>query len=297
MSGKSQAMRFDRVPLIFIFSLCLLGCHTPGISEQAQPSQYQGHIKNCVAVESLGPQGLRVPSFFSSVPKGCFSGVSHPSASISDARRSAVSDIVRQILRSMGIRYDHVYVDRVYGNVKSHRRSVDDRLRGVARGVVLGVERNIVKSSWYMDGSGRYVYFILVRYPENLIVEMRRLSRAAKVVAKVVSTSGGGVRLKVSEVHGVSVVISSADITVRKRNRFAKAISFCIWHVPHDSESKYQVAFNPIRVCRGATFVYLSLDKSKKNFSDYLLGARLERVIVLHGHDELGRPVSARAMF
>lgn len=290
-------MRFNILPFIFVLFLCLLGCYTPGISGQAQTSMYQGNIRNCVADESHASQGLRVPSFFSSVPKGYFSGVSHPSASISDARRSAVSDVVRQVLRSVGIHYDHVYVDRVYGNVKNPRRIVDDRLRGVAHGVVLGVERNIFKSSWYVDGSGRYVYFILVRYPESVIREMRRLSKGAKVVAKVVSESGGSLRLKVSEVNGVSVVLSSADVMVRKRNRFAKAISFCIWHVPSGSDSKYQVALDPVRVCRGSAFVLLSTDRSEKGFSDYLLGARFERVIVLQGHDELGRPVSVRVVF
>ena len=67
----------------------------------------------------------------------------------------------------------------------------------------MGVEQNIVKSSWCRDASNKWIYFVLVRYPDRLIAEMRRLSKGAKVVASVISDNGCSVRLKVTEVNNV----------------------------------------------------------------------------------------------
>ena len=76
------------------------------------------------------------------------SGVSAPMPSLTEARRGAVDDVVRQVLGSIGGQYDHQYVDMVSGSVRGRgpEREVNDRLSGVAHGVVLGVEQNTVKS-------------------------------------------------------------------------------------------------------------------------------------------------------
>ena len=122
---------------------------------------------------------LKVPSFVTSIPAGHFAGVSAPCKTLSKARKSAIDDVARQILSSVNTRYDHQYLDRISGSVRNPKRVVDDRLSKIAKGVVLGVERNIVKSAMSQDASGRHVYFILVRYSDKLISEMRRLSRGA----------------------------------------------------------------------------------------------------------------------
>ena len=242
---------------------------------------------------------FQVPGFVTSVPKGHFAGVSAPYKTLSEARKSAVNDVVRQILSAVNIEYDHHYSDRVSGNVrgKGLKRVVDDRLSKVAKGVVLGVERNIVKSSWGLDATGRHVYFILVQYHDKLIAEMRRLSMGAKVVASVVSDSSDFAKVRVTEVNGVSAVLSSADVIVSKRNRFAKLISYYVVHVSKGSEQRMTVAVNPVRVCGNSREFQLPLSGSKKMFSDYLLGAKIERVVVLKGHDEIGRKVSVKVVF
>jgi len=187
----------------------------------------------------------------------------------------------------------------VSGNVRMRipDRIVDDKLSVVARGVVLGVERNIVKSSWSRDGSGKYICFILVHYPDKFIADMRRLTKGAKVVVSVISNSDNDIKLKVSEVNNVSVVISSAIIRIHKRNRFAKAISFFVWHVPSGSNHKVSVAIGPVQICSGSREIRLAPAKCTKSILDYLLGAKLECVVVLKGNDELGRKVSARVVF
>ena len=241
----------------------------------------------------------QVPFFVTSVPSGHFAGISAPMLSLVEARRGAVDDVVRQVLGAIGGQYDHQYVDMVSGSVHGRRprRTVNDRLSGIAHGVVLGVEQNIVKSSWYRDASNRWVYFVLVWYPDRLIDEMRRLSKGAKVVASVISDNGCSVRFKVTEVNHVSVVFSAADVTIKRRNCFAKAISFFVWKVPSVSTRNVSIAFDSVRVSGCSREVLLAFNRCEKGFYDYLLGAKFERVAVLKGHDELGRAVSVRVPF
>lgn len=241
----------------------------------------------------------QVPLFVTSVPSGHFAGVSAPMLSLAEARRAAMDDVVRQVLGAIGGQYDHQYVDMVSGSVRGRgpERKVNDRLSVIAHGVVLGVEQNIVKSSWRRDASNKWIYFVLVRYPDRLIAKMRRLSKGAKVVASVISDNGCSVRLKVTEVNNVSVVLSSADVTINMRNRFAKVISFFVWKVPSGSTRNVSLALDPVCVCACSRDVLLVFDGCEKEIYDYLLGAKFERVAVLKGHDELGRAVSVRVPF
>lgn len=78
---------------------------------------------------------------------------------------------------------------------------------------------------------------------------------------------------------------------------FGKAISFYVWKVPSGFQYSLSIAFKPVRVCGGSQEVSLSLAGCQKGFSDYLLGAKLERVAILRGYDELSRPVSVRVVF
>ena len=123
---------------------------------------------------------------------------------------------------------------------------------------------------------------------------MRRLSKGAKVIATVVSKNDKYAELKVSEVNGVSVIISSAEVTVTKKNRFAKAITLFFWRVPSGLEYKISIPITPLKLCGNSSQIRLPLDKSRKNFGDYFLGAELKRIAVLTGHDEIGRLIRTR---
>jgi hypothetical protein len=126
---------------------------------------------------------------------------------------------------------------------------------------------------------------------------MRQLSKGAKIIATVVSENDKHAELKVSEVNGVSVVISSAEITVRRINRFAKVVTLFFWKVPSKLEQKISVPITPLKLCSDSKHFRLSLDKSRKHFGDYFLGAKLRRVAVLSGHDEIGRLITVEAEF
>ena len=275
-----------KLPVLLVASLIASLLGTPEI---VSGSSEQAHFKNT--------DGLKVPSYLTDVLPEHFSGVSTPSNSISEARKSAIGDIARQILGSIGVKYNHHYFDEVSGNVRNPQRVIDDKLSGASQGIVLDVERNIVKSSCLKDAFGKYFYFILVYYPEEKIQEMRRLSKGAKIVATVVTKYDKYAELKVSEVNGVSVVISSAEVTVIKKNRFAKIITLFFWRVPSGLEYKISIPITPLKLCSNSKQFRLSLDKSRKNLGDYFLGAKLKRIAVLSGHDEIGRLVRTRVAF
>ena len=132
---------------------------------------------------------LQVPSFLVNVPEGHFAGVSEPCISLAEARKKAFYDVARQVLGSTGSRYDHHFVFDSSGDPKNLKKSMQDTLSRAASGIVLGVEQNIVKSTWQMDQSDRYIFFILVHYPDSLIAKMRNLSLGSKLLASFVGVS------------------------------------------------------------------------------------------------------------
>ena len=240
---------------------------------------------------------FNIPGYVASVPAGHFVGISAPTGFLADARNSAISDVVRHILGTIGVKYEYQYLNIISGNPKNPKRWIHDRLYRTYHGFVSGIEQHIVKGSWSRDSSGRYIYFVLVKYPDELIQEMRRLSKGAKITASVISYVDGEIRLKISEVNGVSAVISSADITIRKSNRFEPFISFCIWKVPKSSFNQFKIAIGPVRVRNSFEKITFQIKDSDKNFKDYLLGSKTQCVAVLYGHDELGRAVSTQVTF
>jgi hypothetical protein len=239
---------------------------------------------------------LRVPPFLVNVSRGHFAGVSDPCKSLAEARKSATYDAARQILGSIDSRYDHHLLINVSGNPKSPQKTIHDNFLQVASGIVLGVEQNIIENAWQMDDSGKYIYFVLVRYPDSLITEMKRLSKGSKVVASFVRWSGDEAVIRVTELNGVSAILTSADIKICKRNRYAKAISFFIVRVPEVSNEKCHVALRPVKVCAESKTIRLRLTDGKKA-SDYLLGAAVTHNIELRGYDEIGRAVRAHVGF
>ncbi|MFC1488940.1 hypothetical protein ACFL6B_03735 [Thermodesulfobacteriota bacterium] len=275
-----------------------LGSILFGNNEQAPTPKVKEQIKPLVVVEKkAAAHKLEVPSFVTSIPSGNFSGVSSPCSSLAEARKSAVGDVVRQILGSIKASYDHRYVNSISGNPRKPKFVLNDSLQSVARGIVLDVERRVVQSTWSRDNAGKYISFILVSYPDELIDKMRRLSKGAKVTAVVVSNFGKTVRLKVSEVNGVSVILSSVDLHLKKNNRFAKVISFFIWKVPKGSEYNTTLAIDPVKICGRSCEIGFSLPGCGKNISDYLLGAQFQYKLTLEGYDEIGRKVRAKVVF
>ena len=117
---------------------------------------------------------------------------------------------------------------------------------------------------------------------------MRRLSKGAKVIGRVIRAGNSEIELCLTEVNGVAVTLSSVDITVRKVNRNASFISYYIMKVPKGSQAKYSKAIEPVRICGESRNIRLKLKRSEKQMYDYILGAEIDAVAVLKGHDEIG---------
>ncbi len=252
--------------LQFLFSIAtsmlasLLGDIITGDTEQATPEQKVREQVSTVVVErKVSYEELMVPEFVTNIPEEHFAGISAPFSSLSDARRSAINEAVRQILGTIGAEYNHSFISKVSGDPHGKvQRHVNDKLSGLAHGIVMDVEKNIVKSRWSIDRSGRYVYFILVYYPESMVNEMRRLSKGANVVVANIGSDNGITQIKISETNGVCVTMTSADVTVTKKNRYAKAISKYVWKVPAGLKSSRSVALPaPIKVCGNSTIISL----------------------------------------
>ena len=119
----------------------------------------------------------------------------------------------------------------------------------------------------------------------------------AKVIATVVSKNSQWVKLKVSEVNGVSVVISSADLRVHQTNRFAKTIALFLWKVPVLIEYSRSISIDPLDLSRNPEVLKLPIDSSRPRIVEYLIGAKFEYVLVLRGSDEIGRPITVKINF
>ena len=95
------------------------------------------------------------------------------------------------------------YKERMRVDGLGARHSVDDDLDILAEGLVVGVEQNIVDAVVVTDVIGRYVCYILVRYPDELINEMRRLSLGANLIPTVEGSGPDGMRLRLQETNNV----------------------------------------------------------------------------------------------
>ena len=127
-----------------------------------------------------------------------------------------------------------------------------------------------------------------------MIVEMKRLSNGARMIAKLIQVTGNEIKLKVSEVNGVLVVLKSADISVIKKYQFSKAISLFVWKVPSKVEHNSSISIDTVEVCGNSAIIRLPISVFRKRLTDYLLGADFANVAILNGYDEIGRLVSVK---
>ncbi len=106
--------------------LCLLETFFSGGPEHAPHKKTIDKSRHIVvAGTQAGFHELEIPAFVMSVPQSHFAGISSPCRSIAEAGRSAISDVVRQVLGSIGVEYEHSYVDKVSGNVRGQGPGVN----------------------------------------------------------------------------------------------------------------------------------------------------------------------------
>ena len=130
------------------------------------PSLISGNSKQA---SYLNSGGLKVPSFVTNIPPDHFLGISMPSNSLAEARKSAIDDVIRQIMAGMGMEYSHQYVNRISGNVRNPLQVIDDKLSGHSHGFIQDVQASALESCWLINATGRYIFFYsgLLPYRKN----------------------------------------------------------------------------------------------------------------------------------
>ena len=225
------------------------------------------------------------------IPRDHFLGVSSPCATMVDARNEAFWDVAKQIVRTIGGRYDIQFESRMTQDGDMFRQYVDERFRFVGEGFISEIESNIVGSR-YTVTDGEYVYEMLVHFPRRLLDRMIRLSKGAKVLAKKIDASVYEVR----EVNGVSVVLTEATVILSEDNRHAGFLNYYVMRVSNGSNKTFTKALpEPIILKgRGVKHTRLMVLNKNKPLTDAVLGTRRSVEITLIGTDEIGRPVKVK---
>ena len=146
---------------------------------------------------------LALPGFVLAVPEGHFAGISQPCPTIASARQSAIGNVIKQVVGTMNSDVRAMYKERMKVDGLGSRHTVDDDINILAEGMVVGVEQNIVDAVVVTDAFGRYVCYMLVRYPDELINEMRRLSLGANLIPSLKSLGDKNVKIQVSETNRI----------------------------------------------------------------------------------------------
>ena len=112
---------------LFSFAVSLLGTLLGNMANGPEQGSVPPVKPPAVVVQKAAVR-LQVPKWVNSVPAGHFAGVSAPCDSLAEARKSAVSDVVRQILGSVGVSYRHSYSNKVEGDPRHPVQTVSDSM-------------------------------------------------------------------------------------------------------------------------------------------------------------------------
>ena len=230
---------------------------------------------------------LRVPSFVSHIPKGCFVGVSSGCQNLQEARRSALVDVMKQIVSSAGCQYQYEFMFSVKGDAKQPRKFINEQFNSYSSGLILELEKNLQKCEFSIDERGQYVSFVLVDYPYKLLQEVKRLAKGAEV-SIVVKERKGVKYLTVQEINDVRITVLSAWLKVEKLNHYSKAISLFICKVPEKQNETINLQIDPFSVQNNSIVVPLT-NVPEKSLKGILLGSEFEFELGLDCVDEIGR--------
>jgi len=247
-------------------------------------------VVKTVAVEA--PQPVRIPEWVTRTPGDSFVGISGFCGSIEEARQQALHSAIGQIVQNMGAEYTLSHESRVSGSVQSAHHELRERLAYTARWFVSSVHENIIESD-IQETKGRYVCFVLVRYPPHLTEKLRKLTIGAKAGARAVSMGNDRVNVEVRENNGVGVILTGYEVNLATTNRHASVITMFFMKVPRTSFHTAQGMIEK-KVCVNDNSRMFSIRyrASGQDLKSFILGSETEISIVLQGYDELGRPLT-----
>ena len=239
--------------------------------------------------ESARP--VKIPDWVNRVPKDGFMGISGFCTSIEEARQQALHSAVAQIVQNMGAEYTLSHDSSVSGDARSAHYELKERLAYTARWFVSSVNENI-KEIDIQQTKGKYVCFVLVKYPRVMIDKLRRLTLGARAGARILSKENGRVNVEVRENNGVEIILMEYEVKMTTTNRHADIVTMFFMKVPKAASHTAQgIIEKKVSVKDNARTLSVAYPTSVSNFKSFLLGSETEIRIVLHGYDEAGRPV------
>ena len=237
-------------------------------------------------------QPVKIPDWVNRVPKYGFVGISGFCTSIEEARQQALHSAISQIVQNMGAEYTLSHESRASGDARSANYELKERLVYTARWFIRSVNENILESE-IQETRGKYVTFVLVRYPPDMIEKLRKLTIGAKAGARIVSKENGRVNVEVRENNGVEVILTEYEIKLATTNRHADVITMFFMKVPRTNLHSAQGVFEKkVSVKDNAGMLLIRYPASVPDLKSFILSSETEIKIVLQGYDEIGRPVT-----
>ncbi len=230
------------------------------------------------------------------VPRDHYLGISPPCESVAEAKEKALRDVICQVLRTMGAEYNLRFDSHITMDSDRISRNLEEKFIYKASGLISELEQHIVSASYHRFKHG-VVYEMLVHFPERLIKKMQRLSRGAKVIAKKVDHD----TIELTEVNGVAVMLTEAEIVVTKRHKNAPFLNYYVMKVSDGSTNTYRRAFKkPVALKKGIVWHVshpVSGKRNKRSLVNFILGTERTESAVFIGVDEVGRPVRVPVPF
>ena len=258
---------------------------TPAV-QQAPPSP----AVKTVMMEA--PQPVRIPEWVTKPPGDSFVGISGSCGSIEEARQQALHSAIAQIVQNMGAEYDLSHESSLKGNAHHARHELKEHLAYTARWFVSSVNENIQEID-IQETKGRYVCFVLVKYPPDKIEKLRKLTIGPKAGASIVSTSNDRIIVEVRENNGVEIALTEYDIELARLNRHAGVITMFLFKVPKgESETVRGVFERKITVNDNSKTLSVNCPPQSPDLKSMILGSERQARITLRGYDELGRPIT-----
>lgn len=237
-------------------------------------------------------QMLRIPPWVTHTPEHGFVGISGCCQTIEEARQQAIHSAIAQIVQTMGAEYSLRHESRLEGNASHGQHELNERLVYTARWFVRAANENITQMD-IQDLKGKYVCFLLVRFPPERIDKLRRLTIGPRAGARIVRLTNKQVHVDVWENNGVALSLSGFEMELIRRNQHARIITTFLWKIPDRDIRKIRgVLEKKIVVKNSKTTFSIPCPPPEQNIKSLLYGSELQLKIVLYGCDEVGRPLS-----
>ena len=238
------------------------------------------------------PQQINIPEWVTQTPENCFVGISKPCKSLDEARQQALNSAVSQILQAMGAEYDLKHEATLSGNAHHSHHELRERLAYTAKWFVRSVQQNM-KEFEIQQIQGKYLCFTLIHFPPAKIERLQKLTIGPKAAARIIEKNNGQLLIEVRENNGINITLTDYETRITTNNHHAGIITLFAWKVPKISiKSCEGVLPNKVSFNNISQTISIPNPIPERDLKSLILGSQNQVKIVLHGYDEIGRPLS-----